>query len=933
MMPQSRRQDRCRPRFPFTAFVRPIVVIGILVGLVPAPCEAQPADEGAGAWATGRYRNIFAEAGYRQADIDARIDRAWNQLFYGNPDTERLYTPAGQNANGPLAYIPDIQHTDVRSEGMSYGMMIAVQLDKKAEFDALWNWSMTYMYQSNPAHPTYGFFSWQANYDGSVISELPAPDGEEYYAMALYFAANRWGNGTGIYDYKAHADRLLRHMVHRQPIKGPVRERGGVREHTVGKEVNDEHGMILFSPDERNTFTDVSYHLPAFYELWARWGPEEDRAFWARAARVSRDMFVKAADPKTGLVPNLSQFDGTPYGSGRFPASFREDAWRVAMNWTVDWSWWAKDPRQRELSDRLQAFFERQGLETYGDNWNLDGTVIRQRHSPGLVATNGLASLAATDQARAKRFIDELWKLDVPSSTVFRYYDGLLYLMSLMHASGRFQAIRPANPAMAAAAEARAAAQEERVGASYVLAFGRTPSAAERSTTRSQKPASMRELLGAHRAAISADAALERAVIVRAGRDAFGALPSDAEITALRGAGTYVDLMRRHVTWLAEHPSDYERVLQRAYRMHLARDPYSIEIDYWKKYPALPYVLLVGCVENWALRNQPGLMATAGVPSVSATSAYLSAVRLSPAVAAEAREAAKLPPAGPADLGRHIVAPGAEAVASVGGIHFAAAGSPDWLTPRTDEVGAASSGVRGRLVWSDEFDGQIGPDWGFDIGRGNNGWGNNESQYYTKRAENARVEHGVLIIEARKELYEGAAYTSARLTTEGRRAFKYGRFEARIQVPRGQGLLPAFWALGDDRPTVRWPACGEIDVMEVVGREPGKVYGTIHGPGYSGSKGISTSFALPSGAFADAFHVYAVDWTATSLTFSVDGQAYRTITPADVQGRWVFDHPFSLLLNVAVGGNWPGPPDASTPFPAQMKVDYVRVYEGMPSER
>ena len=206
----------------------------------------------------------------------------------------------------------------------------------------------------------------------------------------------------------------------------------------------DPELLILFSPDERNTFTDASYHLPAFYELWARWGPEEDRAFWARAAEVSRGFFVKAADAKTGLVPNLSQFDGTPLGfRGPGSAEFREDAWRVAMNWSVDWSWWAKDPRQRDLSDRLQAFFESQGMETYGDNWKLDGTPVRDRHSPGLVATNGAASLAAANEERARRFTEALWKLDVPRTSVFRYYDGLLYFMSLLHASGRFRAIHP----------------------------------------------------------------------------------------------------------------------------------------------------------------------------------------------------------------------------------------------------------------------------------------------------------------------------------------------------------------------------------------------------------------------------------------------------------------------------------------------------------
>ncbi len=420
-------------------------------GVSETPPSAAAPTDGAGAYASGTYRNLFVEAGHSPDEVAAKIAHAYQQLFHGDLETQRLYFPSGENENGPLAYIPDIQHHDVRSEGMSYGMMITVQLDKKAEFDALWNWSVTHMYQQDPSHPSYGFFSWQLAYDGSVMDELPAPDGEEYYVMALYFAANRWGSGTGIYDYRAYADRILDAMVHREPITGMVRQRGGERQHTVGKEVNEEHALILFSPDERNTFTDASYHLPAFYELWARWGAERDRPYWARAASASRDFFVKAADPKTGLVPNLSTFEGEPLGfRGPRSAAFREDAWRVAMNWSVDWAWWAKDPRQRELSDRLQAFFREQGLETYGDNWLLDGTVLRDRHSPGLVATNGVAALAASDPERARPFVEALWDLEVPSSHVFRYYDGLLYMMSLLHAAGELRVIPTPSGATAA---------------------------------------------------------------------------------------------------------------------------------------------------------------------------------------------------------------------------------------------------------------------------------------------------------------------------------------------------------------------------------------------------------------------------------------------------------------------------------------------------
>jgi oligosaccharide reducing-end xylanase len=469
-------------------------VVSSASGQAPAagspPAAASPAapralDDGKGAFATGKYRNLFAEIGKPEAEIKAKVHKAYKQLFEGDLKTQALFIPAGKNDHGPLAYIPDIQHTDVRSEGMSYGMMIAVQMDKKEAFDALWNWTYTYMYQKDPTHPTYGYTSWQMNYDGTPISEGAAPDGEEYFAMALLFASNRWGDGKGIYDYKAMAHKILHDMVHRETITGQTnaagrkipspripadpyemgtvyvqmsdytpdasatqtgrrgggRGFGGPRQATTGKMVSDEHKMILFVPDSgRNSYTDPSYHLPAFYELWARWGPVEDRAFWYAAATASRDLFIKAANPQTGLMPNYSTFEGAPTGGSTY---FMEDAWRCAMNWTMDWHWFQKDPRQQTLSDNIQKFFETKG-EKYDDHWLLDGSQSRRnRHSPGLVATNGLASLAATDKDRARKFAEELWKMDVPSSLVFRYYDGLLYMMCMLHASGEFRVIMP----------------------------------------------------------------------------------------------------------------------------------------------------------------------------------------------------------------------------------------------------------------------------------------------------------------------------------------------------------------------------------------------------------------------------------------------------------------------------------------------------------
>ena len=424
---------------PFTGVLVVAFVLAFLARIDHGVADAgSKADDGSGAFSTGRYRNLFAEAGHTELDIRAKVDAAFRQLFHGDPNTQTLYYPTGSNANGPLAYLCDIYHNDVRSEGMSYGMMIAVQMDRKAEFDAMWNWSMTHMYHDDPNHPSSGFFSWQMHRDGTVMSESPAPDGEEYYAMALYFAAGRWGNGTGIYNYQARANKLLTDMVHRQPITGTVKGRFA-RRLTIGKQVNDEHAMILFSPEtRRNNITDPSYHLPAFYELWARWGPEEDRAFWRRAATVSRDFFQRTTHPNTGLAPNYANFDGTPFGPFGRGNAFRHDAWRTAGNWAVDWSWWAKDARERELSDRLQAFFESQGMDTYANQFALDGTPLEGGHSTGLVAVNAVASLAATNKSRARKFVEALWNAEVPSGRG-RYYDGTLYLMSLLHCSGQFR--------------------------------------------------------------------------------------------------------------------------------------------------------------------------------------------------------------------------------------------------------------------------------------------------------------------------------------------------------------------------------------------------------------------------------------------------------------------------------------------------------------
>jgi oligosaccharide reducing-end xylanase len=308
----------------------------VLVMIGASTAMAKTPTDGSGAYATGKYRNLFAEDGHSKQEVRAKIEKAYNQLFHGDPQTEAIAFAAGSNANGPLMYVTDWANHDVRTEGMSYGMMITVQLDKKAAFDAIWNWAMTYMYIGDPKHPSHEYFSWSCKTDGTANEETPAPDGEEYFAMALLFAGNRWPGGHGIYDYHAEALKLLTAMRHREILTGPTKH--GQR--SVGPEVNEPNMMILFVPGIMpEPFTDPSYHLPAFYELWARWGPEEDREFWARAAEASRTFFVKTTNPQTGLAPSYANFDGTPHVT-RFPQSgeFGYDAWRTASNWSVDWS-------------------------------------------------------------------------------------------------------------------------------------------------------------------------------------------------------------------------------------------------------------------------------------------------------------------------------------------------------------------------------------------------------------------------------------------------------------------------------------------------------------------------------------------------------------------------------------------------------------------
>ncbi|WP_203839785.1 family 16 glycosylhydrolase [Winogradskya humida] len=251
-----------------------------------------------------------------------------------------------------------------------------------------------------------------------------------------------------------------------------------------------------------------------------------------------------------------------------------------------------------------------------------------------------------------------------------------------------------------------------------------------------------------------------------------------------------------------------------------------------------------------------------------------------------------------------------------------------WAASRNDSADAAIGGI----TWQDEFNGAAGSPvdgskWKFDTGGG--GFGNNELQYYTTSTSNVQQDgQGHLAITARKENpanyqchYGTCQYTSGRILTADKFSQTYGRFEASLKIPKGQGIWPAFWMLGGSN----WPTTGEIDIMENVGYAPNTVYGTVHGPGYSGAGGIGGNKSL-SAPLSDAFHTYAVDWSPNLIVWTVDGQEYFRVTPANINGnQWVYNHNFFMILNVAVGGNWPGNPDASTVFPQTMLVDWVRV--------
>ncbi len=383
-----------------------------------------------GAYYSSIYQNLFTELlGKSESQVQEKIDQAFDQLFYGDDKTQRVYYPVESD----MAYIEDIGNRDVRTEGMSYGMMIAVQLNKKSEFDRIWKWAKTFMQHQSGASKDY--FAWHCKTDGTKIDSNSASDGEEWLVMALFFASARWGDGEGIYNYEAEAQKILDAMLSKEEYS----DRTGV----ITNMFNKKEKQVVFVPvGNADDFTDPSYHLPHFYELWARWADKENQ-FWCDVANTSRQFLKKVVHPKTGLAPDYARFDGSPtdppWRGGH--KDFRFDAWRVAMNIAIDYQWFARDKWAIEQSNRLLNFFYSQGVEKYPNQYTLDGKPLSNDRSPGLISMNAVAALASTNENKIE-FVEGLWNLPIPSGT-WRYYDGMLYLLAMLQVSGNFRIYDP----------------------------------------------------------------------------------------------------------------------------------------------------------------------------------------------------------------------------------------------------------------------------------------------------------------------------------------------------------------------------------------------------------------------------------------------------------------------------------------------------------
>ena len=377
----------------------------------------------AGAYETKQYRNVFAEYGYSEEEIEKRVQETFETIFHGSEE-ERFYHEAGED----MGFMEDTGNHDARTEGMSYGMMVCVQLDKKEEFDRLWKWTRTYMYMDEG--PGKNYFAWSCALDGTRNADGPAPDGEEYFAMALFFASRRWGDGEGIFNYSREAKAILHECVHK-----------GEPGHPGDPMWEPSNKLIKFVPGL--DFSDPSYHLPHFYELFAEYADEEDRKMWKGAAEASRAYLHKACHPDTGLSAEYADYDGTPHSAhqeifGRHDWYY-SDAYRTIANIAMDHLWFDKDPWQVQIAEKFQKFY----CEDQKDHWDgvflTDGTRLEEKalHPVAIIAVNAESALAA-DGTYAKQCVDKFWNTPLRTGER-RYYDNFLYMFAMLALSGNYR--------------------------------------------------------------------------------------------------------------------------------------------------------------------------------------------------------------------------------------------------------------------------------------------------------------------------------------------------------------------------------------------------------------------------------------------------------------------------------------------------------------
>lgn len=403
-----------------------------------ANARSPPNPPSTGAVESGVYRNMFVEAGYDDADIDVKINAAFQQLYFGNVQEQRIYFEVPEENS---AYVMDVKNADVRTEGMGYGMMIMLQMSNQTGFDMIWRWVKLHMYHTDTSDKLFGWSAWHADPNGTRLGQGPAPDGETWFITSLYFAAARWGKSSiDGSNYRHDADDILAAVNSKSPDSQNMFTNAG----TTGSIVRFDPGTV---------FTDPSYFLPAFYVTWSLATSFEPQR-WNDSASSTRNVLYASVNKSTGLGPHSCGYDGgLPTNCGGYGNCLsvlsEDDAWRIPRNWALDYAWWAADPRQIELSNAVLEFFSKNDhysvFSTSGEQQCGNSEPPCRGLSPGRLSINAVAALAS-NSSLAWDFIDAIWQEPIPAGDnrdSDRYFSGSLYLEALLHLSGRYRAWLP----------------------------------------------------------------------------------------------------------------------------------------------------------------------------------------------------------------------------------------------------------------------------------------------------------------------------------------------------------------------------------------------------------------------------------------------------------------------------------------------------------